>query len=301
MDGFINVLKPPGMTSSDAVLFVRRLLPRKTAVGHGGTLDPDAAGVLPVCVGRATRLFDYIIDKTKVYIGELCLGVTTDTADASGKVLETRPVRASADDVKRVLPEFTGHIWQVPPMYSALKRDGRPLYELARRGETLDIPAREVVVHGVEYLCETAPGRHLLAIECGKGVYIRSLMRDIGERLGDGGHMSFLLRARAGAFTVNDAYTLDELKAMGDLTPALRPMDALLGGYIRVDVRGQYEAKVRAGVPLRPEWTENCPDADGFFRVYVNGVFAGMGEKTETGEIRFRAMLLPPINETLPK
>lgn len=219
MDGFINVLKPPGMTSSDAVLFVRRLLPRKTAVGHGGTLDPDAAGVLPVCVGRATRLFDYIIDKTKVYIGELCLGVTTDTADASGKVLETRPVRASADDVKHVLPEFTGHIWQVPPMYSALKRDGRPLYELARRGETLDIPAREVVVHGVEYLCETAPGRHLLAIECGKGVYIRSLMRDIGERLGDGGHMSFLLRARAGAFTVNDAYTLDELKAMGDLTP----------------------------------------------------------------------------------
>ena len=130
MDGFINVLKPPGMTSSDAVLFVRRLLPRKTAVGHGGTLDPDAAGVLPVCVGRATRLFDYIIDKTKVYIGELCLGVTTDTADASGKVLETRPVRASADDVKHVLPEFTGHIWQVPPMYSALKRDGRPLYEL---------------------------------------------------------------------------------------------------------------------------------------------------------------------------
>ena len=95
--------------------------------------------------------------------------------------------------------------------------------------------------------------------------------------------------------------TLDELKAMGDLTPALRPMDALLGGYIRVDVRGQYEAKVRAGVPLRPEWTENYPDADGFFRVYVNGVFAGMGEKTETGEIRFRAMLLPPINETLPK
>ena len=94
---------------------------------------------------------------------------------------------------------------------------------------------------------------------------------------------------------------LDELKAMGDLTPALRPMDALLGGYIRVDVRGQYEAKVRAGVPLRPEWTENYPDADGFFRVYVNGVFAGMGEKTETGEIRFRAMLLPPVNETLPK
>lgn len=298
MDGFINVLKPPGMTSSDAVLFVRRLLPRKTAVGHGGTLDPDAAGVLPVCVGRATRLFDYIIDKTKVYIGELCLGTTTDTADAAGKVLETRPVRASADDVKRVLPEFTGAIWQVPPMYSALKRDGRPLYELARRGETLDIPAREVMVHGIAYLRETAPGRHLLSIECGKGVYIRSLMRDIGERLGDGGHMSFLLRARAGAFTVNDAYTLDELKAMDDLTPALRPMDALLDGYARVDVRPEYEGKVRAGVPLRPEWTEGYPSGEGLFRVYLNGVFAGMGEKTKTGEIRFRAMLLPPTNET---
>ena len=125
MDGFINILKPPGMTSSDAVLAVRRLLPRKTAVGHGGTLDPDAAGVLPVCVGKATRLFDYIIDKKKVYVGELCLGASTDTCDASGKVIETSDAYPCAEDVKNALSHFVGDIMQTPPVYSALKRGGK--------------------------------------------------------------------------------------------------------------------------------------------------------------------------------
>ena len=172
MDGFINLLKPPGMTSSDAVMAVRRLLPRKTAVGHGGTLDPDAAGVLPICVGKATRLFDYIIDKDKVYIGELWLGVRTDTLDASGRVLETSDTNADSAQLECCLKQFTGEILQVPPMYSALKKGGEPLYKLARKGEDVALEARSVRIHSIEILHKTASDRYLMRIVCGKGVYI---------------------------------------------------------------------------------------------------------------------------------
>ncbi|MBQ2433482.1 MAG: tRNA pseudouridine(55) synthase TruB, partial [Clostridia bacterium] len=215
MDGFINILKPPGMTSSDAVLAVRRLLPRKTAVGHGGTLDPDAAGVLPVCVGKATRLFDYIIDKKKVYVGELFLGASTDTCDASGKVVEKSDISPTAEDVKNALKQFVGDIMQVPPVYSALKRGGKKLYELAREGEEVEIEARRVTVHNLTYIAETAPGRHLIRIECGKGVYIRSLMRDIGQYLSCPAHMSFLLREAAGAFTTETGFSIEEIRRPG--------------------------------------------------------------------------------------
>ena len=293
MDGFINLLKPPGITSSDAVLFVRKRLPRKTAVGHGGTLDPDAAGVLPVCVGRATRLFDYIIDKQKTYIGEICLGSVTDTCDASGKVLETRPVRGGEKEIRAVLPEFTGAILQTPPMYSALKVNGKKLYELARKGEELDLPAREVQVYGIEYRGQTGENRHLLEITCGKGTYIRSLMRDIGEKLGCGGHMSFLLRSKAGAFDVNNAHTLEELDALDDLSSVLEPMDALLGAYPRVDVLPEFRRRVTDGIPVKPEWlTAPAPDTNQPLRIYVKNEFAGMGAINEEGNIAFRAMLL---------
>ena len=281
------------MTSSDAVLFVRKLLPRKTAVGHGGTLDPDAAGVLPVCVGRATRLFDYIIDKQKTYIGELCLGIETDTCDASGVVTRVSEVHATVEDVEKVLPEFTGRIMQTPPMYSALKMDGKKLYELARKGETVDIPAREVVIHSLKMRRQTWENRYLIEIVCGKGTYIRSLMRDIGERLGCGGHMSFLLREQAGAFHANDALTLDELKALTDISEALHPMDELLDAYPRVCVKAEYRKRVLDGLPVKQAWlTEPMPFTETPIRVYVEEEFAGMGTMREDGSIAFRAMLL---------
>lgn len=287
------MLKPPGMTSSDAVLFIKKRLPRKTAVGHGGTLDPDAAGVLPICVGRATRLFDYIIDKQKTYIGEICLGTVTDTCDASGKVLETRPVFAGEAEIRAALKEFTGTILQTPPMYSALKVNGKKLYELARKGENLELPPRKVQVYNIEYLCQTGKNRHLLEITCGKGTYIRSLMRDIGERLSCGGHMSFLLRAKAGAFDVNGARTLEELNALGDLSSVIEPMDALLGAYPRADVSTEFRRRVTDGVPVKPEWLLTPVSQSGLpFRVYVGDEFAGMGEMNEEGNIAFRAMLL---------
>ena len=290
MDGFINLLKPPGMTSSDAVLAVRRLLPKKTAVGHGGTLDPDAAGVLPVCVGKATRLFDYIIDKRKVYIGELCLGIITDTCDLSGKVLEERPVSLTCQEIKTVFNEFIGDIMQIPPAFSALKKGGVPLYVLARKGESPELEPRSVHIDAIEYLEQTAPCRHLIKISCGKGVYIRSLMRDIGDRLGTGGCMSFLLRAEAGAFNVNEAVTIDELKAMS-VESALKPMDTLLMAYPRIDVKPSCAKRVLNGMPLESEMLLNTVSTGQIVRLYLNDKFAGMGAAQDDGRVIFRAML----------
>ncbi len=289
MDGFINFLKPPGMTSSDCVLFARRLLPKKTPVGHGGTLDPDAAGVLPICVGRATRLFDYIIDKQKTYIGELTLGVATDTCDSSGKITEKSSVTATAKDIKAVLGEFTGDIMQAPPAYSAIKRGGTPLYALARRGEVVETELRQVHVYGIEYISQTAENRHLLQITCGKGVYIRSLMRDIGERLGCPAHMSFLLRSRAGAFDVKDALSPEELVKLESIESALMPLDYPLGAFPRIDLGESRRKHVLAGASFRSD-----KPTDAVSRVYVEGDFAGMCEPTPEGLYKFRCMLLRP-------
>lgn len=293
MDGFINILKPPGMTSSDAVLAVRRLLPRKTAVGHGGTLDPDAAGVLPVCVGKATRLFDYIIDKKKVYVGELFLGASTDTCDASGKVVEKSDIIPTAEDVKNALKQFVGDIMQVPPVYSALKRGGKKLYELAREGEEVEIEARKVTVHNLMYVAQTAPGRHLIRIECGKGVYIRSLMRDIGEYLSCPAHMSFLLREAAGAFTTETGFSIEEIKRPGAIEKALQPMDSLLGAYPRIDVKPEFRKRIECGNPVKENWLVSASrEEDEIVRVYVEDEFCGMAERREGNQFAFRAMLL---------
>ncbi|MBQ1256420.1 MAG: tRNA pseudouridine(55) synthase TruB [Clostridia bacterium] len=293
MDGFINILKPPGMTSSDAVLAVRRLLPRKTAVGHGGTLDPDAAGVLPVCVGKATRLFDYIIDKKKVYVGELFLGASTDTCDASGKVVEKSDIIPTAEDVKNALKQFVGDIMQVPPVYSALKRGGKKLYELAREGEEVEIEARKVTVHNLTYVAQTAPGRHLIRIECGKGVYIRSLMRDIGEYLSCPAHMSFLLREAAGAFTTETGFSIEEIRRPGAIEKALQPMDLLLGAYPRIDVKPEFRKRIECGNPVKENWLVSASrEEDEIVRVYVEDEFCGMAERREGNQFAFRAMLL---------
>ena len=143
MNGFLIANKPTGITSSNLVVFVRKRLPRGTAIGHGGTLDPEASGVLPLCIGSATRLFDYIIDKKKTYVAEVQLGAITDTQDATGSVIETRAVHTTEDELRGVLKEFVGEIEQIPPMYSAIKRGGRRLYQLARKGETIEVEPRK--------------------------------------------------------------------------------------------------------------------------------------------------------------
>ena len=259
MEGFLNAYKPTGRTSSDAVVFVRKRLPRGTAVGHGGTLDPEASGVLPVCVGRATRLFDYIVDKQKTYVARLKLGVETDTQDATGQVVETRPVDADADAVRAILPRFTGEIEQVPPMYSALKRDGQRLYKLARRGESVALEPRKCRVDGIAYLGDEGDDIHLLKIDCGKGVYIRTLCHDIGRALGCGGHMLTLERTAAGIFKIEDALPLaeiDRLAREGALQDALLPLDAPLGHLPAVRVGDVARQAVLNGNPLKAKWLD---------------------------------------------
>ncbi len=296
MDGFINLLKPPGMSSNDAVGYVRRLLPKGTRVGHGGTLDPDAAGVLPVCVGRATRLFDYIIDKRKTYVAGLRLGVETDTQDAGGRIVARHDASAvTEENIRALLPRFTGEIDQIPPAFSAIKRDGRRMYDLARKGEAVALEPRRVTVHAAEYLRRTGPESHMLRITCGKGVYIRTLCRDIGQTLGVGGHMAFLLRSEAGCFRAGDAVTLEELKAAaadGRLDALLAPMDAPLSAYPAVRLDARHEKPAANGCPIPPEW-HGARFAEGdIARVYLENTFAGMAQADGENTLRFRAMLM---------
>ena len=294
MNGFLIVNKPTGRTSSDAVVFVRKRLPRGTAVGHGGTLDPEASGVLPVCVGSATRLFDYIIDKQKTYVARLKLGVETDTQDATGRVTATCEVHADEDAVRAILPRFIGEIEQVPPMYSALKRDGQRLYKLARRGETVALEPRKCRVDEVEYLGYEGDDVHLLKIDCGKGVYIRTLCNDIGRALGCGGHMQTLERTAAGIFKIEDALTLDEIDRLsraGTLEQALVPLDAPLGHLPAVRVGERSRHAVLNGNPLKAGWLDApAPQCDAV-RVYLGDVFAGIGQPQSDGGVRFKAML----------
>ena len=294
MDGFLVLNKPLGKTSSDCVVFVRKRLPRGTAIGHGGTLDPMASGVLPVCVGAATRLFDYIIDKQKTYVAELQLGVVTDTQDATGAVVETRSVNVTEADVRAALPRFIGDIWQTPPMYSAIKRGGKRLYELARRGESVEIAPRACRVDDVRLTASLGDGRYRLEVDCGKGVYIRTLCHDIGAYLGCGGHMATLERTRAGVFTLENALTLEEVDALGaeGLKARLLPMDTAISHLPAVRAEARRRAAVRNGMPLRPEWLDAPAPQAPALRVYVGGEFAGIGAPREDGSVRFRAMLL---------
>ncbi|MBQ3270859.1 MAG: tRNA pseudouridine(55) synthase TruB [Clostridia bacterium] len=294
MNGFLNLYKPTGRTSSDAVVFVRRRLPKGTAVGHGGTLDPEASGVLPVCVGSATRLFDYIIDKQKTYVARLQLGVETDTQDATGQVVAERPVTVGEAELRAVLGRFVGEIEQVPPMYSALKRDGRRLYQLARRGQSVALEPRRCRVDAVEYLGREGEDLYAIKVRCGKGVYIRTLCHDIGQALGCGAHMRALERTEAGIFRIEDALSLEDVDALASedrLGSALIPLDAPLGHLPAVRVGERCRHAVLNGNPLRAEWLDAPAPQAGAVRVYLGEAFAGVGAPQPDGSVRFRAML----------
>lgn len=296
MNGFLVAYKPVGMTSSDLVVSVRRMLPRRTAIGHGGTLDPEASGVLPLCIGRATRLFDYIIDKTKVYVAQIQLGEETDTQDRTGKVVCRKPVTVGAQELAAVLPRFMGEIQQIPPMYSALKRDGKRLYQLARNGETVALEPRRCRVDEVRLLERTGEHCYRIQVACGKGVYIRTLCHDIGKALGCGAHMASLERVSAGVFTLENALSKDEIAILcadGRIQEALLPMDAAIRHLPEVRVGISAAHAVRNGNPLKPEWIGDALPACGeTVRVYLEDAFAGIGCVEPDGQVRFRAMLL---------
>ena len=225
VDGVLNVLKPPGMTSHDVVSFVRRTLGQRR-VGHAGTLDPDAAGVLPVFCGLATRFIEYFDGHDKTYRFWLTLGVKTDSGDDSGRVIEESHVRAlTAENIETALQALTGPQEQIPPMYSAVHHQGKRLYELAREGLVVERKPRLIEIKALRLLLQQ-PDKLLLEAACSKGTYIRTLAETVAERLGMVGTVSFLLRTEAGPFTLAQACTLEEIKAAG--AALLRPVDACM-------------------------------------------------------------------------
>jgi tRNA pseudouridine55 synthase len=234
MDGILNINKATGMTSHDVVAKIRKLLKQKR-VGHAGTLDPAASGVLPICVGQGTRVAEYLSESGKAYQAEIVLGIVTDTYDSQGTIVRTtsptdQPDRARIEDA---LTQFIGSQMQMPPRYSAIKIQGRPAYKLARAGEEIPLQPRPITISQLEIL-QWHPPRLTLAIECSKGTYIRSLAYDLGERLGCGAHLGALLRTRSGPFTLSESITLEELELAieaGTMQEYLHPADLALHQY----------------------------------------------------------------------
>ncbi len=227
-NGVINVYKEAGFTSHDVVAKMRGILKMKK-IGHTGTLDPDAVGVLPICLGRGTRLCNMLADHDKVYEAVLRLGISTDTQDMSGTVLQKREVSVTKEDVENCIASFVGEQMQIPPMYSAIKIGGKKLYELAREGIEVERQARKVVFHDIQILAVDLPNV-TIRVHCSKGTYIRTLCHDIGEKLGCGGCMEKLLRTRVERFELKDAKTLDEIREMveqGTISEIVVPIDEM--------------------------------------------------------------------------
>lgn len=240
MNGILNILKPTGMTSHDVVSRVRRIANMKK-VGHTGTLDPNASGVLPICLGKATKIAELILNKEKTYIGELTLGIQTDTYDSFGKVIQKKdPTHITEEDIYSVFEKFKGEITQTPPIYSAIKVNGKRLYELARSGQTdVEIKSRKVLVKDIK-IKSIDNQKVLFEATVSKGTYIRSLCKDIGDELGVGAHMSFLLRTKSGNFDIKNTYTLEELEQASKeskLQDYILGIDYPLVNYRRIDVK----------------------------------------------------------------
>lgn len=238
-NGILNINKPEGWTSQDVVAKLRgRLHIRR--VGHTGTLDPMATGVLPVCFGKATRIIEYYDDDFKTYEAEMKLGMVTDTLDSTGTVLETKPVDVSEEDVIQTIDSFRGWITQIPPKYSALKVNGKPLYKYAREGVEVEIKSRKIYVEDIQPVeVNLRENRILFRVTCSKGTYIRTICDDIGKKLGCGGTMTALQRTQSGCFRVEDARTLPEILEMTDeeLERCVIPMDKTLVHLGRIELK----------------------------------------------------------------
>ena len=277
--GIINVYKEKGFTSFDVVAKLRGIL-RTKKIGHTGTLDPDAEGVLPVCVGRATRVCDILTDKDKVYETVMLLGVETDTQDTSGRILKESPVGLSEDEVKEAILSFVGEYAQIPPMYSALKVNGKKLYELARAGKTVERKARNVQIFSIEILEVDLP-RVRMSVHCSKGTYIRTLCHDIGSRLGCGGCMEKLLRTKVGVFELKDSLKLsqiEELAGTGMVEDWMISVDELFEDADRVWIKQQFDVVVHNGNPIEKRMFEKkLPVYTERLRVYDSkGAFIGI-------------------------
>ena len=274
-------MKPPGMSSSDVVGDIRRLFQEKR-VGHLGTLDPGAAGVLPGRVGRAVRLFDYLVDKEKTYRFELLFGRETDTQDVYGRVTDRTEKNLSRQELEGLLPRFRGEIIQQAPAYSALKSGGKKLYELARKGQSVERTPRKITVSSIEIIGREG-GDYLLKIACSKGTYVRTLCNDIGASLGCGACMSSLRRISAGAFSIEDAHSIDEVENAandGRMVDIMLPVDTLFSALPELKVPESAAKRLKTGNIIKI----SAHDCD--YRVYSeSGEFLLVG-KAENGKLK---------------
>ncbi len=236
--GFINIYKEKGYTSHDVVNIVRKLLNR-IKTGHTGTLDPDAEGVLPICIGKATKLADHVAADIKEYRAEITLGITTSTEDISGNVIEEKEVHVSENEVIEAIESFVGEYEQVPPMYSAIKVNGKKLYELAREGKEIERKTRLINIYKISDISKKENNKYVFTVLCSKGTYIRTLCSDIGKKLGCGGCMSSLVRTRSGSFYIKDSIRLDEFGAAvesGNIEDKILEPESVLRDYAKVTV-----------------------------------------------------------------
>jgi tRNA pseudouridine55 synthase len=298
IDGVLLLDKPSGISSNAALQRSRRLLEAESA-GHTGTLDPMASGLLVLCFGEATKFSGELLDAGKRYVARLRLGVRTATGDAEGEVLERRPVSVTREQVERSLEAFRGEITQIPPMYSALKRDGRPLYEYARRGITLERAPRTVTISALD-LENFAGENATISVSCSKGTYVRTLAEDIGEALGCGAHLIGLVRTSVGAFNLDQAHRIEELEGLeaSERSGLLLAVDVLVQDLPPVQLPGHLEGAFLHGQavgPIRCEGQGAGGNSPGRVRVYgTGGRFLGLGLADGNGGVSPKRLLTGP-------
>ncbi|NNG24294.1 tRNA pseudouridine(55) synthase TruB [Telluria aromaticivorans] len=280
VDGVLLLDKPVGLSSNDALIKAKRVFNAKKA-GHTGTLDPFATGLLPLCFGEATKFSQDLLESDKSYEATVHLGIMTTTGDTEGEVIEQREVEVTVEQIEAVLARFRGPILQVPPMYSALKRDGKALYEYAREGITLERDARPVTIHGLSLVEFDAPFLKI-RVTCSKGTYVRVLGEDIGAALGCGAHLNALRRTGVGALTMAGMVTLDELLAHPDPLSLLSPVDALLSTFPSIELTAELAKRFLQGQRLALGKEEVAvPTEQGRVRVYHDGRLLGTAQLGE--------------------
>ena len=280
VDGVLLLDKPVGLSSNDALIKAKRVMNAKKA-GHTGTLDPFATGLLPLCFGEATKFSQDLLEADKTYEATVHLGIMTNTGDTEGEAIETRAVDVTPEQIEAALARFRGPILQVPPMYSALKRDGKALYEYAREGITLEREARPVTIHGLELLGYEAPMLKI-RVTCSKGTYVRVLGEDIGAALGTGAHLNALRRVQVGALTLDGMITLEALQAHPDPRALLAPVDALLSTFPAIELTAELAKRFLNGQRLAlGKEAVTVPSEQGRVRVYHEGKLLGTANLQE--------------------
>lgn len=292
MNGLVLLNKPAGFTSFDVVAVMRKVLQTRK-IGHTGTLDPMATGVLPLLVGKATRLCDLLPCEDKIYKATLQFGITTDTLDITGKVQTTAPAAVTPEQVQALLPRFTGSQLQIPPMYSAISVNGVRLYDLARNGQTIEREPRPITIYSLTYISgNPATQQYTIEAACSKGTYIRSLVRDMGEALGCGAVLTALCRTKASGFSLSQCVTLEQAKEISPQMLIL-PAETALQGYPSVRVTSAQAKRFQNGGPLDCDRLPLSAKATGLFRVYTpEQAFLGLGRiDAEKNALKLQCLL----------